>query len=92
MKYLDEYKIVELDNNRNYIVINSIIYDDDNYVYLVSDKDPKDQEIALVTKEDNRTKVNIIDKNAEENKELLAEIMVEITEGLTKYLNKEGAV
>ena len=71
MKYLEMYQLLNLDNNKQYTVTNSVVYDDNNYVLLVNPKDIKDQLVALVTKENNDLEINPIDLKDESNKEIL---------------------
>ncbi len=71
MKYLDKGQLLTLDDNKKYVVIDSIIYDDNNFVYIINLEDQKEQEMALVSKENDNIKVDTIDYQAEENKELI---------------------
>ncbi|MBR2603555.1 MAG: hypothetical protein IKE10_00815 [Bacilli bacterium] len=78
MRYLDKYDIITYDNNKEYIVINSVIIEDSNFVYLVNKDDPKEHLFAMVEKDNNKIKVNEIDLEAKDNKELLVKLLEEL--------------
>ncbi len=71
MKYLDKYQLVTLEDNKKYVVIDSIIHEDNNFVYLINTKDIKDQLMALVSKENDIINIDSLDYQSEDNKELI---------------------
>ena len=78
MKYLDKYDVITYENSNEYIVINSVIIEDSNFVYLVNKDDPKEHLFAMVEKENNKIKVNEIDLEVKDNKELLIKLLEEL--------------
>lgn len=68
MKYLEKYQLVKLEDDKQYVVIDSTIYKGDNYVYMINVKDLKDQLVGLVSNYNNHIKVNILDSKSKENK------------------------
>ena len=78
MKYLDKYDVITYENNNEYIVINSVIIEDSNFVYLVNKDDPKEHLFAMVEKDNNKIKVNEIDLEAKDNKKLLVKLLEEL--------------
>jgi len=80
MKYLDNYQLITLEDGKEYVVIDSIIYEEKNFAYLVSKDSIKEQLFVVATKENDELSVNIIDENNSNNKELvenLSKIFVE---------------
>lgn len=71
MKYLEKFQLIKLDDDKKYIVTNSVIYDNDNYALLINAEDIKDHILALVSKNDNDLEINPIDLKNESNKEFI---------------------
>ena len=74
MMNLEKYQIITLEDNNEYMVIDSIIYDDKNFLYLTNTKNPKDQLIALSSKINDEITIEALDYEGEENKEILNEL------------------
>lgn len=74
MKYLEQGQLLTLEDNKKYVVIDSILYDEKNYIYMVNLEDQKEQLIALVSKKNDDIKVDNLDYQAEENKELIKDL------------------
>lgn len=80
MKYLENYQLVTLEDGKEYVVIDSIIYEGKNIAFLVSKDNIKEQVFVVASKENEELSVDIIDENNETNKVLienLSKIFVE---------------
>ena len=62
MKYLDKYDVITYENNNEYIVINSVIIEDSNFVYLVNKDDPKEHLFAMVEKDNKKLLVKLLEE------------------------------
>lgn len=93
MKCLDREDIITCENNSEYVVADSILLDDNNFVYLVKKDNPEIQTIALVTEENERIRIDEIDTSSENNKEIikqiLAEMAVDIYTSVSEEINNE---
>ena len=80
MKYLENYQLITLEDGKEYVVIDSIIYEGKNVAFLVSKDNIKEQVFVVASKENDELSVDIIDENNETNKVLienLSKIFVE---------------
>ena len=82
MKYLDKYQFITIENNKKYVVVGSVIYEDKNFVYIINSEDVKDQLIAMVTKDDTGINIDIIDEKSDKNAELFDKLSEMFTENL----------
>ena len=90
MKLLNREDIITYENNKEYVVIDSLIIDDDNFVYLIQKDDPKNQLFARVVKEDDKLRIDELDTSAEENKEVIEELLKGLLADMYDDLEKEG--
>lgn len=74
MKYLEKYQIITLEDNKKYVVIDSVIYQEQNYAYLINQDNLRDQLVVLASKGENGVVVDILDSENENNKELLEKL------------------
>ena len=92
MKYLEQTNIITYDNGKEYIVIDSIILDDNNFVYLVQKDDLSNHMFCLVTKENERIRVDEIDSSSKNNKEIIGRLLEEMTVDLYKNVGDGGLI
>ena len=92
MKYLEQTDIITYDNGKEYIVIDSIILDDNNFVYLVQKDDLSNHMFCLVTKENERIRVDEIDSSSKNNKEIIGRLLEEMTVDLYKNVGDGGLI
>ena len=71
MKYLENYQLITLEDGKEYVVIDSIIFEGKNVAFLVSKDNIKEQVFVVASKENEELSVDIIDENNETNKELI---------------------
>lgn len=74
MKYLEKYQIITLEDNKKYVVIDSVIYQEQNYAYLINQDNLRDQLVVLASKGEKGVVVDILDSENENNKELLEKL------------------
>lgn len=74
MKYLEKYQIITLEDNKKYVVIDSVIYQEQNYAYLINQDNLRDQLVVLASKGEKGVVVDILDNENENNKELLEKL------------------
>ena len=74
MKYLEKYQIITLEDNKKYVVIDSVIYQEQNYAYLINQDNLRDQLVVLASKGEKDVVVDILDSENENNKELLEKL------------------
>lgn len=80
MKYLENYQLITLEDGKEYVVIDSVIYEGKNVAFLVSKDNIKEQVFVVASKENEELVIDIIDENSEDNKDLidnLSKIFVE---------------
>lgn len=92
MKYLETHDEITLNDYKEYIVLDSVIVDDNNFVYLVDKNDPQNQKISMVSKEDSKIRVDEIDLSDTDNREIIGKILEELTVDAYKFLKKEGVI
>ena len=92
MKYLEQTDIITYDNGKEYIVIDSIILDDNNFVYLVQKDDLSNHMFCLVTKENGRIRVDEIDSSSKNNREIIGRLLEEMTVDLYKNVGDGGLI
>lgn len=92
MKYLEQTDIITYDNGKEYIVIDSIILDDNNFVYLVQKDDLSNHMFCLVTNENERIRVDEIDSSSKNNKEIIGRLLEEMTVDLYKNVGDGGLI
>ncbi len=90
MKYLEKEDIITYDNDKEYIVINSVIIENDNFVYLVNKDNPEEQLFAMVEKDNDRIKVNEIDLESKDNKEILTILLEELGIDIYKEMKERS--
>lgn len=71
MKNLDKCQLITLEDNKQYVVIDSVVYEDNNFAYIINPTDLEDQLIVMVTKDENGMIVNVLDEENENNKSLI---------------------
>ena len=74
MKYLEKYQIITLEDNKKYVVIDSVIYQEQNYAYLINQDNLRDQLVVLASKGEKGVVIDILDSENENNKELLEKL------------------
>lgn len=89
MKYLEQGQVLTLEDNNKYVVIDSKIYEDNNYIYVININEPKDQLIALVTKENDDISVKTLDYQCQENKELIKNLSNIFIESILEFIGLE---
>ncbi len=80
MKFLENYQLITLEDGKEYVVIDSVIYEGKNVAFLISKDNIKEQVFVVASKENDELSVDIIDENNETNKVLienLSKIFVE---------------
>ena len=82
MKHIDKYQLIKLQNNKEYVVLESIIYENSNFVFLMNPNANEDQLLALVEKENDKIKINIIDLKDKKNKDLLDILVTKFTKNI----------
>ncbi len=90
MKYLEKGQLLTLDDNNKYVVIDSIVYENNNFVYIVNSDDLKDQTIALATCKNDEINVHSLDYQSEDNKELINTLSNLFVHGIMEFAGLEG--
>ena len=92
MNYLNREDIITYENNKEYVVIDSVIIDNENFVYLIQKDDPKNQLFARVTEENEKLKVDELDMSSENNKEIISKILEELTTHMYEDFKEAGVI
>jgi len=53
-------QLLTLDNKKRYLVVETVFLDDEQYVYLVNEKDINDVKIATICYENNQIKIILV--------------------------------
>lgn len=72
---LETGELIELENNETYIVMNSIEYNNKNYVMLMTDKSPISIKIAIQEIINDKVSLTVVENSKE-------------IEGVIKYMSK----
>jgi len=86
---LEKNDIITLDNEKEYIVLDSIIIDGDNFLYLVEKDNVSNHKIAMINEENGRIKINELDTDSNDNKEILSKIFENLVIDEYNYLLNE---
>ena len=86
--YLENNDIITLDNKKEYIVLDSVIIDNNNFVFLVEKDNMENQVIAMASMDNDRLRIDEIDLDDKENKEILLKIFEEISVDQYKKLKE----
>lgn len=62
---LDEGQIVTLDNNKDYIVVKSVVFNETTYVYLMTDRKPLEVLIVKLQDVDGSQILKVVDSKEE---------------------------
>lgn len=81
--------IIELNDSKSYIVLSSVMYDGDNFLYLANVDDQKEQELGIVIIENDKLRIEFIDNNDLENKEIITKLMDLFKNDMNKYLSND---
>lgn len=90
MKYLDNYDIITYENSQEYVVMDSIIVENSNFVYLVNKNDQTDHVLAMVEKENDKLKVNEIDLSNDDNQEIIMKLLEEFGIDMYKVIKERS--
>lgn len=90
MKYLDNYDIITYENSKEYVVMDSIIVENSNFVYLVNKNDQTDHVLAMVEKENDKLKVNEIDLSNDDNQEIIMKLLEEFGIDMYKVIKERS--
>ena len=71
---LEKGKLITLDNGIEYLIVNSTIYEDDNYIMLINPNNPKDYCISRVRMTSNGIKLDHVDLEDKDNEEIIKEL------------------
>lgn len=88
---LDINDIITLDNGKEYVVLDTMIIDGDNFIYLVEKNDVQNHKLALVTEENGRLKINELDTESMDNKKIISKIFENLVVDEYNYLLNERA-
>lgn len=80
-------KYITLDNGVEYLIVSDIIYDNDKYVFLINPNNVKEQYYALVELVDENVNVNIIDLNANENRDTIDLLSDKFKDDMADFLS-----
>ncbi|HPE14712.1 MAG TPA: hypothetical protein PLT65_02620 [Bacilli bacterium] len=83
-----KYDRIELENKKAYIIVDTVIYKDEQYLYLVSDDDQDN--IALVKEEKTNNDVYFKSPNEEEFKIVMEELVKKNANKIKEILNGEN--
>ena len=86
MKYLDKHDVITYENGKEYLVINSVIIENENFVYLIEKDNMENQFFARVSEENNKLRIDEVDSNDPDNKEIMKELISELGFNLYKEL------
>ena len=86
---LEKNDIITLDNEKEYVVLDTMIIDGDNFLYLVEKYNVNNHKLALVTEENGRLKINELDTDSNDNKEILSKIFENLVIDEYNYLLNE---
>ena len=90
MKYLNNYDIITYENSKEYVVMDSIIVENSNFVYLVNKNDQADHVLAMVEKENDKLKVNEIDLSNDDNQEIIMKLLEEFGIDMYKVIKERS--
>jgi ABC-type metal ion transport system substrate-binding protein len=90
MKYLEKNQLITLEDNKKYLVADSIIHNDSNFAYVINIDDNKDQLLVLATKENDELSINVIDNKSEENKSIIETLSNIFSSDLVDKIVEEG--
>ena len=86
---LEKNDIITLDNEKEYVVLDSIIIDGDVFIYLVEKYNVNNHKIAMINEENGRIKINELDTDSNDNKEILSKIFENLVIDEYNYLLNE---
>lgn len=92
MKYLEKHDEIVLDDSKEYIVLDSVLVEDHNFIYIVCKDDPQIQKISMVSNEGSKLRIDEIDLSDKDNLEVIGKILEELTVDAYKFLKKEGVI
>lgn len=68
-------EIIKINGEKEFLIISCIKYDGDNIAFLANVDNLDEQCIAVLTEEDDKIKVEILDLNSESNKNIIPKFM-----------------
>ena len=86
---LEKNDIITLDNEKEYVVLDTMIIDGDNFIYLVEKYNVNNHKIAMINEENGRIKINELDTDSNDNKEILSKIFENLVIDEYNYLLNE---
>ena len=92
MKYIDKFETIELSRGKKYVVVYSFVEDGENFVYLINTENEKEQEFAIVSSENDSIRIDMLDKEAEENKEIISKISANMIDDMINYAKEKGMI
>lgn len=92
MEYVNKFDSFELPSGKKYVVVYTFVDNGENFAYLINTENPKEHEFAVVTKEGEDIRVDILDKEAEDNKEIIDKIKYRTAEDMLKFAIEKGVI